>query len=101
MSVNADFHGDFMINYGMLLPPMLADDIRIMIYVGMQARLLISFVKTSFHTVLPCGDQERWLLSLVETGYLTLARRPPCHNPSSSGVDAPALRQPGRGHAPG
>ncbi len=38
MAVNADFHSDFMINYNMLLPPMLADGVRIMIYIGMQVR---------------------------------------------------------------
>ena len=38
MAVNADFHSDFMLNYDMLLPPMLADGVRIMIYIGMQAR---------------------------------------------------------------
>ena len=36
MAVNADFHSDFMLNYNMLLPPMLADGVRIMIYIGMQ-----------------------------------------------------------------
>lgn len=36
MAVNADFHSDFMLNYGMLLPPMLADGVRVMIYIGMQ-----------------------------------------------------------------
>ena len=36
-TVNTDIAPtDFMINYGHLLPPMLADGVRIMIYVGME-----------------------------------------------------------------
>ena len=36
MSVNTDFAPDFMLNYGALLPPMLADGVRVMIYVGLE-----------------------------------------------------------------
>ena len=64
MSVNADFHSDFMLNYGNLLPPMLADDIRIMIYIGMQARLRPTSVLGSLrgHGTLPSVQQACWLL---------------------------------------
>ena len=43
MAVNADFHSDFMLNYNMLLPPMLADGVRIMIYIGMQVSTLAGY----------------------------------------------------------
>ena len=36
MSVNSDFHGDFMLNYDKKLVPLLEDGIRVMIYVGME-----------------------------------------------------------------
>lgn len=36
MSVNADFHADFMLNYQQKLVPLLHDGIRVMIYVGME-----------------------------------------------------------------
>ena len=36
MSVNSDFQPDYLIDYGPLLPPMLADGVRVMIYVGME-----------------------------------------------------------------
>lgn len=38
MSVNADFHADFMLNYQQKLVPLLHDGIRVMIYVGMEVR---------------------------------------------------------------
>jgi hypothetical protein len=40
MSVNSDFQPDYLINYGALLPPMLADGVRVMIYVGLEVLLL-------------------------------------------------------------
>ena len=39
MSVNADFQPDYLLDYGDLLPPMLADGVRAMIYVGMEVIL--------------------------------------------------------------
>jgi len=39
-SVNADFQPDFMLNYGELLPPMLADGVRVLIYIGLEVRSL-------------------------------------------------------------
>ena len=35
-TVDSDFRPDFMLNYGSLLPPMLADGVRIMLYIGLE-----------------------------------------------------------------
>ena len=42
-TVNADFQPDFMLNYGELLPPMLADGVRVMIYIGLEVLALRRF----------------------------------------------------------
>ena len=39
MSVNADFQPDYLLDYGDLLPPMLADGVRVLIYVGLEVLL--------------------------------------------------------------
>ena len=36
MTVNQDFQPDYLLNYGDLLPPMLADGVRVMIYIGLE-----------------------------------------------------------------
>ena len=38
-TVYHDFDADQLLNYDRLLPPMMADGIRVMIYVGMEMRL--------------------------------------------------------------
>ena len=99
MSVNADFHSDFMINYGNLLPPMLADDIRIMIYIGMQARLSTPISTPGCWS----GDQQCYALSCTKTDNDAFEAVSACQTPSDNSVGILVLRrhEPSRGHAPG
>ena len=69
MSVNSDFHGDFMLNYDKKLVPLLEDGIRVMIYVGMEvgSRQVLGSV----------GSSAKWKLCPMCCGILTYILRQP------------------------
>ncbi len=85
MAVNADFHSDFMLNYNQLLPPMLADGVRIMIYIGMQVSAGWSLSQHSS----PRADSDRPTVALCahqrQVAFRGFCRKPGRFTLSDSG----------------